>query len=280
MELELYHTLYSTCSQKVRLCLAEKRLPWRDHHMDLFDKAHMTAEYRAINQNGVVPTLVHGGRSVIESSVIIEYIDDVFPEPALAPRNSYEKAQLRAWLYYINEVPTEFIRYPTFNVLVDVMLKNTTREERARDAEQRGARKFLYRQSVKGVLDDAQMTDGIDGLRDTVLRVDSALAKGDWIMGSMFSLAEIALTPTFDRMDDLGLHILWADKPRVIDWWQRVRGRPSFAEAFPAGARVSDAVPSVRDKTRTMWTEFWARTAREPIAAAPPNSMQTVPAGW
>ena len=65
--LELYHTSGSVCSQKVRLALAEKGLDWADRHIELSKDEHLRAEYLALNPNGVVPTLVHGGRVVIGS---------------------------------------------------------------------------------------------------------------------------------------------------------------------------------------------------------------------
>ena len=68
--LELYHNGMSTCSQKVRFCLAEKGLDWTDHHMDLRAGEQHLPDYLRINPNGVVPTLVDDGRVIIESTVV------------------------------------------------------------------------------------------------------------------------------------------------------------------------------------------------------------------
>jgi glutathione S-transferase len=73
--IELFHAHISTCSQKVRLCLAEKGLAWTDHPLDFAKAEHLTPAYLALNPNGVVPTLVHDGRPVIDSSVICEYLE-------------------------------------------------------------------------------------------------------------------------------------------------------------------------------------------------------------
>ena len=77
--LELYNTPHSTCSQKVRICLAEKNLEWTDRHVNLATKEHLAPAYLKINPNGVVPTLIHDGAVITDSSVICEYIDEVFP---------------------------------------------------------------------------------------------------------------------------------------------------------------------------------------------------------
>ena len=100
MTIELYHTSHSTCSQKVRLTLAEKGLPernkdWVEHDVDLNKFEQLTPEYLKLNPNGVVPTLVHDGRALIESSALLEYLDEIIPEPSpwTMPTNGDTKAE-------------------------------------------------------------------------------------------------------------------------------------------------------------------------------------------
>ena len=57
--LTLYHANHSTCSQKVRLCLAEKKLSWESQLVNLATNEHLAPEYLQLNPNGVVPTLDH-----------------------------------------------------------------------------------------------------------------------------------------------------------------------------------------------------------------------------
>ena len=115
--LELYHGTTSVCAQKVRLTLAEKGLEWQSHLLEL-NGDHLTPEYLKINPNGVVPTLVHDGTIIVESTVIIHYLDDLFPDPPLMPRAarpdarpSFQKAHGRIYpsgmhrLYVCNGQP-------------------------------------------------------------------------------------------------------------------------------------------------------------------------------
>ncbi len=83
MTLELFHNDMSTCSQKVRLTLAEKVLDWTNHHLDLRAGDQQKPDYMALNPNGVVPTLRDNGTVIIESTVINEYLDDAYPAPTL-----------------------------------------------------------------------------------------------------------------------------------------------------------------------------------------------------
>lgn len=78
--IQLYNAMVSTCSQKVRMVLWEKELPWQDKAIVFQKNNHLSDWYLAINPNGVVPALVHDGKTIIDSSVIIEYLEDVFPE--------------------------------------------------------------------------------------------------------------------------------------------------------------------------------------------------------
>ena len=95
--LELYHHNISVCAQKVRLSLFEKGLVWKEHHIDLMKAEQVSPEYLAINPKGVVPTIVHDGHPVIESTVILEYLEEAFPEKPLRPADPLARAHMRVW---------------------------------------------------------------------------------------------------------------------------------------------------------------------------------------
>ena len=83
--LELYHFHGATCGLKSRLAIAEKGVEFVDHAVE---RGYLRSpEYRKINPNAVVPTLIHDGDTILESSCIINYIDDAFDGPALKPDN-------------------------------------------------------------------------------------------------------------------------------------------------------------------------------------------------
>lgn len=113
--LTLYHAHHSTCSQKVRLVLHEKGLQFESITLDLAKKDQLKPEYLAINPNGVVPTLVDDGVPIIESSVICEYLDEKYPQNSMTPSDIIERARMRAWMHYIEEVAVGAIRVPSFN---------------------------------------------------------------------------------------------------------------------------------------------------------------------
>jgi glutathione S-transferase len=68
-KLVLYDFGNSVCCQKVRITLRAKGLDWEAVSIDLFKAEQYDAKYLALNPKGVVPTLVHDGKPVIEPAV-------------------------------------------------------------------------------------------------------------------------------------------------------------------------------------------------------------------
>ena len=241
--LELYHAHISTCSQKVRLCLAEKGLAWTDHPIEFARAEHLTPAYLALNPNGVVPTLVHDGRPVIDSSVICEYLEEIAPGDgtALMPRDAYGRARVRAWLRYIEEVPTAAIRVPSFNGLFLKGWRQMSEKLRAGYIAATPLRKGHYRRFGTDGFSKDQVDESTERLRQTVERIDAAAKKSNWLAGDAISLADLCVLPTIVRMTDIGLENIWRDLPNMTDWYARMRSRPSFEQAYYPGSRVAVA---------------------------------------
>jgi len=252
MTLELYHSAHSTCSQKVRLCLAEKGLDWVPHELHFATRDHLQPEYMKLNPNGVVPTLVHDGEPVIESSVICEYLDDVFPEPALTPSDALGKARMRAWICYMNEVPTVAVRVPSFNRVFRPLRYETMTEEQFEghvgDMPLRQA--FYRRMGTKSGFAEAEYEDSLAKIRQTCERIDKAIADhgGPWVLGDLFSIVDITLTPSIQRMADMGYAYLWEDLPRMVQWFADIKARPSYAIAFFPDTAPTEKYPQFFQK--------------------------------
>ena len=150
--LTLYNAAHSTCSQKVRICLAEKSLPFEDIKLDLgAGKDHLKPEYLKINPNGVVPTLVDDGDVIIDSSVICEYLDEKYPAVRLTPDDLVQRAKMRAWMRYLEEVPTAAVRVPSFNAGFLPRYAGLDRAQfEAQQSDIRPLRKQFYRRMGPG----------------------------------------------------------------------------------------------------------------------------------
>lgn len=241
--LELYHNHRSTCSQKVRICLAELNLTWEGRNIDLATGEHLTPDFLKINPNGVVPALMHDGRPVIESTVICEYLDEVFPDkPQLTPEDPIDRAAMRAWLRYIDEVPSMAVRVPTFNNVIISAYKDMSEREFADFADSMPLRKQFFLRMGQDGFNKFEYDSAIEQLQRTIDRMEGQLAEhGPWLVGANYSIADICVVPLFVRMEDLGMASMWENRTNVIDWFRRASARPSFDEAFYEGTRM--AVP-------------------------------------
>lgn len=238
--LALYNSPISTCSQKVRLCLHEKGLEFENRIVDLAAGAHLQPEYLALNPNGVVPTLLHGNNAIIDSSVIMEYLDEAFPEHSLMPRSNVGRARVRAWMRYIEEVPTVAIRYPSFNMVLVHTFEALSTAEFAQAAESRPLRKHFYQEMGQDGFDEIAVKNSMERLRQTAERMERALVETSYLAGAELTIADFAIVPTFDRLADLGLSDIWAGLKHVENWWGRIRDRQAFDAAFHPGSRFSD----------------------------------------
>lgn len=100
--LVLYNYFRSSTSYRVRLALHLKNLPFEYVPVNLLKGEQHSPEYRKINPLGGVPTLIHDGKIIPESFAIIEYLDEVFPQHPLFPKDAYIKARIRQFCEVIN----------------------------------------------------------------------------------------------------------------------------------------------------------------------------------
>jgi glutathione S-transferase len=244
--LKLYNAPHSTCSQKARICLHEKGLPFEDIRLDLGKgKDQLKPEYLKLNPNGVVPTLVDDGEVIIDSSVICEYLDEKYPAPKLTPDNVAQRAKMRAWMRYLEEVPTVAVRVPSFNMGFLPRYEGLDEERfRAEQSDVRPIRKHFYRRMGPTGFKRADVDAALEQIANTCARMDAALADGPWLMGAQYTIADIVVTPSIDRIADLGYARIWTEKyPRVTAWYARMQARPAFQQAFYKGTRMSEIFP-------------------------------------
>lgn len=256
----LYHGATAVCAAKVRVTLAEKRIAWEGKLIDLKRGDQFDPEYLKLNPNGVVPTLVHDGKVLIESTVINEYLDECFPDLPLRPESAYERARMRLWTkredavhYAINTMTTAIIFRPE-------LLKKTKEEQSARiDSIPDPSRRAKFHEMMQTGLESKSVIDASVTFARLFRDMEKALSTGPWLMGQRFTLADSGLMSFFYRLELLQIGGIWKEHfPRVTDWFERARARPSFTEAIagyiPAPVHESyraagaPAWPVVRDK--------------------------------
>jgi glutathione S-transferase len=251
MSFVLYNAPQSTCSQRVRFVLNAKNLPFREVKLDLLAGDQLKPEYLALNPNGVVPTLDHDGQVVIDSSVIIEYLDEIAPSPeSFTPVDPVERAAMRSLMRFIDEMPAAAIRVPTFNLAFLPRFQAMTEEQFVAFAESKPLRKeFMLAMGRQG-FPDQDMKAALDRLARTLERMDHAIASshGPFLQGARPNLADIAVMPAIVRMDDLGLAPMWAGRPAIARWLEAIRAHRAFAPTYYFGSLLTELFPHLRQR--------------------------------
>ena len=227
---ELYVMHHATCARKALFALLEKgcALPTVE-----VDRAFLvTPEYRAMNSDGVVPTLkLDDGQILVESTVIMRYIDEAFDGLSLQPADPLHRAQMNLWMKWIDEKYFPALGAPTIATFMRKMFGTPPDEERLQamlgsltDHYTRVMREDCIRQGV----DSGFVEAGLSKLREMILRMDATLRDQDWLAGDTISLADCAMTPIVLRLDEFGLADAWRNLPALSAWWQRISARPTM----------------------------------------------------
>jgi len=251
MAFTLYNAPQSTCSQRVRFVLNAKDLPFDEIKLDLLAGDQLKPDYLKLNPNGVVPTLDHDGAVITDSSVIIEYLDEIAPErESFTPAAAAERAKMRALMRFIDEMPAAAVRVPTFNLAFLPRFQAMSEAEFIAFANAKPLRREFMLAMGRNGFPQAEMDAALGRLARTLERMADAITAsgGPWLMGARPTLADIAVMPAILRMADLGLDKMWAQMPTIGRWYDLIRAHPAFAPTYYPGSLLSERFPHLRKR--------------------------------
>jgi glutathione S-transferase len=203
-------------------------------HLVLRAGEHQAPWYRELNRRAVVPTLIDGERVIPESNVILEYLDEVHPDPPLAPRTPYGRARMRLWTKQLDEdihdasaailsfgiaFRHQYLERGELGKKMLEQIPNIFKRERRRDVVERGTDSQHFIVAVQRMV---QMLD----------EMDEALAGHAWLAGDDYTLADVAFTPYLARLEHLGILGMIGERHRVAHWYDRCKQRESFGAAI------------------------------------------------
>ena len=241
--LVLYHAWLSSASRRVRFTLEEKRLSYQSIIVDLLKFEQHSPKYLLLNSNGVVPTLIHRGYPIIESSVICEYLDAIFPKLPLRPVDERALARMRVWSKWVDEVVLRAFQVANWNRMMGPTAARWSEEEVTQRLQliPMPDRREDWRRVAREPFTDSEIEHAIANISRTLDRMEVDLANGPWLAGEAFSLADIHLSPYIVRIGEHAERgILLANYPLCEDWWIRLKARPAFMRSkiepvkFPA----------------------------------------------
>ncbi|MEM7440629.1 MAG: glutathione S-transferase family protein [Pseudomonadota bacterium] len=266
MTFTLYHHGSSVCAAKVRFAMDEKGMEWDGVYIDILKGEQFDPDYLRLNPKGVVPTLVHDDTIVPDSTVIIEYLDQLEPDTSVHPTDPWERAQARYWTKAVDED-----LHPACGAVTFVC---SHRHTVAKNLGPEGVKEFLASTPEFSVTADWNtkkkifMRDGFGApeaaikikLYDSYLKkMEKALDGQDWLVGNKFSIADIAMTPYVNRLAMMSMRGMWEGGrlPNVTRWFKAIEARPNFKKC------LIDWVPEdLTNDLRENGAKSWPEVAR------------------
>jgi glutathione S-transferase len=238
MTLALYHFGPVANSLTPLLCLLEKRLAFDNRVLDSRKWEHHDPGFRTINPEGMVPVLLHAGRVVRESTVINEYLEDVFPDPPLRPADLWLRAEMRVLSKYVDEYFCPALTVIGAHGATPFASKIGKAEMAARLANMPNeeVRRKWATVSETGYPDD-ELADARRRLGNCVAKIDALLIDGGpWLLGDAYSLADIkwySMAPALPRLMPQRCNA--QATPAIAAWLDRMAARPAV-QALPGYA--------------------------------------------
>ena len=232
----LYHYPSSPCAGKVRAVLTEKAVPWDSRIVNIAEKENLRPEYLKLHPKGVVPALVDGEHTVIESTIIMEYLDTRYATDSLKPRGAYAQAQMRKWTKWVDE--TLHPNWPgiAWNTLIRPGWLTKTPQEidellgKLIDPARRERQARLLKQGYRS----PEFHSSLSTVDRTLGDMESALAMTPWLVDDKPTLADLAVLPYVISVEKFGLEMMYAEgRPRVTDWLRRWRASPTYDVTMP-----------------------------------------------
>ena len=233
--LTLYHHGPSTCSQKVRLILELKNLSYESKEIDLLAGEQHAPEYVKLNPNHVVPTLVTGDSVLIESNLILEYLDDAFPDIPARPSTPEAIHKVRLWMKHI-DVFQQFTGPITYGIAVRRVQMGKSEEEKEAalmsipDPVKRQARKETMENGIEAPV----VISSLKKAGEFLDRMEENIEESGWIVGDKFGLADACTLPYIQRFDHLALSDAFSEakRPKINNWYKKVKELDFFDKAI------------------------------------------------
>jgi glutathione S-transferase len=242
MTLKYYHAEPLANSLKSMVPLIEKGLPWQSIYVDLHKFEQHEPWFTAINPEGQVPVLDHDGVIITHTTVINEYLEDVFPEVPLRPRDPVGAAHMRYWNKFCDEQVMNYVSMHGWHRMVGIIARSVESGEFERLMERIPLpdQRTKWRTARSG-FSEKDLAYATDKILYAVDKVEKQLGSTAWIAGNDYTLADI----NFFSMCGVSVVRMFPEMeierrcPLVAAWIERMRTRPAVKRALAAEDRTA-----------------------------------------
>ena len=209
MPVVVYDHPLSPYAQKVKIALLEKGVPFEAPLPEAIGVGGATGTFVAANPRAEVPALIDGDVSVFDSTIILEYIEDRWPEPPLLPASPAERARARM----IEEVMDT--HYEAINWGLGELA--------------------FFGRGANGSA-DALNAKATEQTRSWQAWLTAQLGDAEWFGGAAFGWADLSVVPYLNGSAGFGLA---PESDPLAAWLARANERPSVAEVTAAAAAMA-----------------------------------------
>ncbi|HYD24402.1 MAG TPA: glutathione S-transferase family protein [Croceibacterium sp.] len=245
--LKYYHAEPIANSLKSMVPLKEKGLAYESVYVDLHKFEQHSNWFVAINPEGQVPVLDHDGTIVTHTTVINEYLEDVFPDDQpdsgpLRPRDPAGAARMRYWNKFVDEHVMNPVSMHGWHRLVGVIARNIdegTFEKLLSHIPLPDQRKKWA--TARSGFSEADLANASEKIDYALAKVERQLGESAWLAGEAYTLADINFYSHCGMMVERMFpeKAVAANYPRLVDWRERVTARPAVAEALKGEDRTA-----------------------------------------
>ncbi len=240
----IFHFPISNCSQRVRIAASEKGIAWISHIVDLTRDEHTTPEYLRLNPKGLVPVLVHDGRTHVESNDIIKYLDETFPGARLHPDSAADLAFVEQSIASSSGAQSAMKLLSHEFLFKPKALKSPEKLRAFETTDADPALVDFHREFTAGKGFSAERIQAaISDIGDRFCQLETRLGDTEWLSGPAYGLADISWLVNAYRLRLMDYP--FERFPRMKSWLSRAMARPSFKTGIrnfePASARLAFA---------------------------------------
>lgn len=236
--LTIYHWEPNANSGKPIMAAFEKGVPFESRYVDLLGFEQHAPEYLQINPSGTIPSMIHDGALVAESTVMMEYIDAAFPGPPLRPGDPFERWRMRWWCRFFDQFVGPSISMFGWSFFVGPSVRQRDPEELKARIERipLKERRIAWSKAIYGTFSAEEMAESRRRIELGVRHLEAALGERPWVAGGSFSIADIAGFNMF-----AGLPLMMADvandtkTPHLLEWLRKLNERPAAGKSLALG---------------------------------------------
>ena len=238
-DVTLYHWEPNANSGKPMLALMEKGVAFDSRYLDMLSFDQHKPDYLAINPQGTIPAMRHGERILVESTAIMEYVNEAFAGPPLMPGDARDRWRIRWWMKFMDQWLAPSFSMFGWKYFVGPNALKSHGEDKLAEAIARiplPERQVAWRKAIYGLFSEQEMAESGRRIGVGIRMLEGELGKREWLASDHYSLADVNGFNLAYAMPLSQPHLSNDDlTPNIMRWLRAIYKRPATRECWKLG---------------------------------------------